>query len=269
MKKLVFTLAALLAATYSYTNSGGSPSGRSGSPASNGQTCTGSYCHSGGNATGNEIIEIKVLDNAVATDSIVVPFSGTIALEVQTSNSNKIGFSASVEDAAGNFVGTLTAGNTTKKVGNFMTHKSSSTAVGGDGVINWEWVWDAPANMPDSATIYVAVNFTNGNGTTSGDYVLTQTKTIYKTGTMNVGEDERVALNLYPNPAQDVLEVVHPKLSEVKLFDISGRFTAFSGAEQTTSGKVRMDVSELPRGTYLVHCVFNNGDVHYKHLVLE
>ncbi len=269
MKKLVFTLAALLAATYSYTNGGGAPAGRSGSPSSNGQTCSGGYCHSGGNPTGNEIIDIQLLDNGTETDSIVVPFSGTIALNVQTSNSNKIGFSASVEDATGNFVGTLSASNSTKKVGNYMTHKSSSTAVGGDDVIGWEWGWEAPANMPDSATIYVAVNFTNGNGNTSGDYSLTHKKTIYKTGTMSIDEGSRVALNLYPNPASNSLQVVHPELKEVKLYDITGRFTTYSDEQSATDGRVVMDVSELPRGSYLAHCIFQNNEVHYKHVVLE
>ena len=110
MKKTLLIIALMGISTYSYTNSGGSPAGKSGSPASNGQTCSGGYCHGGGSPNGNEAISLKV---------DITPFAGSstysniindsidteITLTAAAASSSRIGFSASIEDANGNHVG--------------------------------------------------------------------------------------------------------------------------------------------------------------------
>lgn len=272
MKKTLFTFAALLVATYSYTYGGGSPTGRSGSPASNGQTCSGSYCHSGGSANGDELVDILVNVTPFAgsptyTDSLYDNVDASISLQVNAAGRSKIGFSASIEDASGNFIGTVSKGSGNAKIvgGNYATHTATSTSVSNDQ-ISWSWNWET-GTVPDSATIYVAVNYTNSNGQASGDYIMTAKKTLYKgMQAMNMDEDRAgQALNVYPNPARDVLHIEGTDVKEAYLYDLSGRFQSM--VQFTASG--HMDVSMLSSGTYLLKVVGNHGQEQYKHVVIE
>ena len=106
MKKFALLFALIGIVNYSYTNSGGSPGGKSGSPASNGQTCAGGYCHGGGSATGNELVDIQVDVTPYAgssnySDTISDSIQTQVYLNVAAAGSSKIGFSASIEDASG------------------------------------------------------------------------------------------------------------------------------------------------------------------------
>jgi hypothetical protein len=73
--------------------------------------------------------------------------------------------------------------------------------------------------------------------------------------------DKGLFLNMYPNPAMDhvVVSVLSPQSSVVshvtfKIFDLYGREvrTLVDEAKSTGEYSVRMDVSELPAGVYLV-----------------
>ena len=113
MKKIFLLLAFLGVSTYSYTYSGGSPSGNSGSLGDNGLTCASAYCHGGGSPTGNELISITA-----PTDSMYDGNDITIALGVKPNGSStKVGFMASVEDASGNQLATSSPGTGAKNVG--------------------------------------------------------------------------------------------------------------------------------------------------------
>lgn len=262
MKKILLLFTIFGMVHYSYTNSGGSPAGRSGSPASNGQTCSGGYCHSGGSPNGNEQIIIEtdqsnLVDNQEVSVSLgVLPNGG----------STKIGFMASIEDANGNSVSTLTASSGVKKTGNYFTHQISSITVSNDS-IGWNFAFEDSA-YPDSITIYVAVNFTNGNGNKAGDYVLTETKTLYKS-LASVEEDELMGLIVGPNPATDFIRVEHEELVKVELFNTIGRFIALEESADVVDGLRVLDVSALARGNYIVHATYLDGTKQYKHVILQ
>ena len=275
MKKFALLFAFIGIVNYSYTNSGGSPGGKSGSPASNGQTCSGGYCHGGGSPNGNELIDIQV---DVTPDAGMSNYSDTIRDSIQTrvyldvaaAGSSKIGFSASIEDASGNHIGTLsTPSSTNTKItsSNFVTHKSSSTAVS-NNAISWVWDWDT-GNMGDSVTIYVAVNYTNSNGTTSGDYVVTASKTLYPGLVMGRAENHmQSALKVYPSPATAYITVKAEGLKEVRLYNTIGRFLSMDQSWSAT-GNDQFDISSLPRGNYILHALFKDGTIQYKHIVLQ
>jgi predicted CxxxxCH...CXXCH cytochrome family protein len=275
MKKFALLFALIGIVNYSYTNSGGSPGGKSGSPASNGQTCSGGYCHSGGSPNGNELIDIKVDITPAAgmsnySDTIRDSIQTMVYLDVAAAGSSKIGFSASIEDASGNHIGTLsTPSNTNTKITNtdYVTHKSSSIAVS-NNAINWVWDWNT-GDIGDSVTIYVAVNYTNGNGTTSGDYVVTKSKTLYPGLVMGQAENQiQSALNVYPSPAIDYINVKAEGLKEVRLYNTIGRFISMDQSWSAT-GNDQFDVSSLPRGNYILHALFIDGTIRYKHVVLQ
>lgn len=268
MKKALLLFAIFGMVHYSYTNSGGSPSGSSGSPASNGQTCSGGYCHSGGSPNGSEQIIIRTDRWPFSTlDYLVDNQAINVALGVlPNGGSTKIGFMASIEDASGNSVSTLTATPGVNKTGNYFTHQSSSTAVSNDS-IGWNFSFE-DSSYPDSVTIYVAVNFTNGNGNYQGDYVLTETKTLYK-GLADVEESELKGLIVGPNPATDFIRIEHEELAKVELFNTIGRFIALEQSAEVVDGHSVLDVSALARGNYIIHATYLDGTTHYKHVILQ
>jgi hypothetical protein len=114
----------------------------------------------------------------------------------------------------------------------------------------------------------VAVNFTNGNGNYQGDYVLTETKTLYKSQA-NVEEGELKGLIVGPNPATDFIRIEHDELAKVELFNTIGRFIALEQSAEVVDGHTVLDVSALARGNYIVHATYLDGTTQYKHVILQ
>lgn len=262
--KRIFLLTALMGvSTYSYTNSGGSPAGRAGSPGDNGQTCTSSYCHSGGAATGNEFIGM-----VTSTDSLSDGNTMGITLGVNTGGtSTRVGFMACVEDAMGNKLTPSNPGSGAKKVGNYITHNLQGTTTTNDSAY---WTFDiSDSNYPDSITVYAAVNFSNSNGATSGDVIVTASKTIYKHNTsIGLNENAQSVLSIFPNPATEHLIIEGDGIKEVRLYNTIGRFLHMDFQQSLSNGN-QLDVSTLPRGSYIVHAEYLDGRVRYKNVVLQ
>ena len=250
--------------TYSYTNSGGSPAGKSGSPGDNGQTCSGGYCHSSGSPMGGEVIGIMASVDSISDGNTI-----GITLGVKPNGtSSKVGFMASVEDASGNQLATSNPGSGAKKVSDYITHTSSGTAVTNDSI---HWTFDIDGTtFPDSITVYAAINFTNGNGQTSGDYVMTTSKTLYKSVGNNIGfkEADKSALMVYPNPATNMIMVKAEGLVEVRIYNTIGRFMQLDYAANLEN-EALLDVSDLARGNYILHAEYSDGSIQYKHVVLQ
>jgi len=264
MKKSLLTIALMGISTYSYTNSGGAPAGKSGSPGDNGQTCSGGYCHSAGSPMGGEVIAISS-----STDSISDGNTIGITIGVKPNGaSSKVGFMASVEDANGNQFATSNPGAGAKKVSDYITHTSSGTAVTNDSI---HWTFDVDGTtFPDSITVYAAINFTNSNGQNSGDYVLTSSKTFYKNIGGNIGleDSEDMPLMVYPNPASSTLRVKAGGLVAIRLFNTLGRFIQLDYSASLEDQAI-LDVSALARGNYILHAEYSDGSIQYKHVVLQ
>lgn len=208
MKKKYFyalsTAMALFIAQDAFTNSGGSPSGHSGSPASNNNSCARSGCHSSGTAAGQTItISSDIPAAGFMEDST---YTITVTADNGGASSNRMGFMASVESVSGH-TGSIqvTDAARTKKAGSYLTHTFSGLS-GSNGQNIWDFEWDAQQS-PDQITVYVAVNFSNNNGTTSGDVILTETLVLSKASGIGLSEIKKAQLVAYPNPANDILTV--------------------------------------------------------------
>jgi len=264
MKKSLLIIALMGISTYSYTNSGGSPVGKSGSPGDNGQTCSGGYCHSSGSPMGGENIGIMASVDSISDGNTI-----GITLGVKPNGtSSKVGFMASVEDASGNQLATSNPGSGAKKVSDYITHTSGGTAVTNDSI---HWTFDINGTtFPDSITVYAAINFTNSNGQTSGDYVMTTSKTLYKSTGNNIGfeEAEKSALMVYPNPATDAITVKAEGLVEVRIYNTIGRFMQLDFSANLQN-EALLEVGALARGNYILHAEYSDGSIQYKHVVLQ
>ena len=116
---------------------------------------------------------------------------------------------ASIEDAKRKFCEHIDGGPGVNNK-QLLYASSSSTAVSNDNV-GWNFSFE-DSSYPDSVTIYVAVNFTNGNGNYQGDYVLTELKLC--TGPADVEESELKGLIVGPNPATDFIRIEHEELAK-------------------------------------------------------
>lgn len=248
----VFLAALLLFAGNAFTSSSGFSSPLSGSPQSNGQTCTN--CHSGGNTTLQTV--------SISTD---IPASGyeentTYTIKIKASGNGgsavKGGFSSTIESANA-FAGTLSTkqGGGAQVFGNSATHTFSNNTFNGDSLV-WQFVWNS--GMTNSATIYSAVNFANGNGNTSGDGVKTATLQLTKS-TIGISEFETTGISVYPNPASSFIRVAL-KLEKtdalsIRLFDMNGRIaTVFYDGYANGGDYVQsFSLPQLASGNYFIH----------------
>lgn len=234
------------------SNSTGAPAGRSGGPSVSGATCAAVGCHSGPAASSQTI--------SVSTD---IPASGfventsyTITVTANTGGASHpaIGFQASIENASGTHQGTISAGSGSQLVGvggKYITHTTGGGVSG--GMKSWTFTWNS-GTAENNSTLYMAANFANGNGNTTGDVIITDTEVFTKASGIGLEEAVRPEIRLFPNPAIDRARL------EVKggngkpaadLLDLNGRFLTM--AAEVSPTEVEFDLSEVPAGVYLVH----------------
>ena len=99
--------------------------------------------------------------------------------------------------------------------------------------------------------------------------MVTKSKTLYPGLVMGQAENQiQSALNVYPSPAIDYINVKAEGLKEVRLYNTIGRFISMDQSWSAT-GNDQFDVSSLPRGNYILHALFIDGTIRYKHVVLQ
>lgn len=248
--------AMLFASISAYTSSSQSPANRSGSPASNSATCASSGCHSGPSASDQSII--------ISTDIPATGFKSntdytiTITGDRGTASAARAGFTASVETNSG-FEGMISTGGssgvTTVGLGNFASHAGTQSFSG--STVSWSFTWNS-GNAPDGTTIYTAVNFANGNGTTSGDVILSETLQLMKDqNNVSIAENNITDMKVFPNPAQEELNIsfTNNGVSEntILLIDLQGRVVK-TLAKSNMSGVFNKtySINDLSAGLYIL-----------------
>lgn len=160
MKKIIYSMLAVMVITISISgfntaisNPDGAPAGKTGSPGDGGATCQASGCHTGAPTTVANIItsNVPVTGYVPAT---------TYTITVTVTGTGKKGFQVSPQNTAGTLLGTLTAGTGNKIVGTkYVTHmsaKNTATAV-------WTFQWKAPAAGTGAVTFYGAFAITQNS----------------------------------------------------------------------------------------------------------
>ena len=219
--------------------SGGRDGQYSGSPGDAGITCTA--CHSGGSFAA----DATITTNIPGTGFI---YGDTYQVTVSVaSGATKHGFQLTTEDASNTKVGTYTAGTGNQIVngGTHMTHTSS-----GNTQNVWVFDWTAPATAEGGqVTFYAAVNATNANGSTSGDEVVTASRS-FSHSNLGINEIENISLRIYPNPSAEFLSIDFENSSQENV-----AVTITNAIGQTvlkTKTTDRIDVKSLESGVYFL-----------------
>jgi hypothetical protein len=251
MKKIYSFLAILSvpAILLTYSFSGGSPGGKTGSPIDN-ENCT--QCHVGA---------ANPIDNWISSD---IPDEGftpgeTYVLTLYATDpvATKFGFELTAENSD-NKIGTFTITDADrtqlKAASNSVTHKFAGTDPIGHE-ITWQFEWTAPDPSPEDVTFYAAVNAANGNGANSGDkiYLTSQNYTQFF---VDIADNLlKYQVKLYPNPATSYVNIELPANAELRLINIAGQEIMY---QKETSVSERIDLANLADGVYFVQVVNKN-----------
>ena len=84
--------------------------------------------------------------------------------------------------------------------------------------------WTSPSTNEGPVTFYAAGNAANGNGSPSGDQIVTSS---LSAPSLRISEAKRLVFNMYPNPSSDLVQIELPTgTTEAEgsgVFDYTGR----------------------------------------------
>ena len=230
--------------------SGGIGGSRTGSPGDGGNTCTA--CHTAGADL-----------SASASITTNIPASG-----YELNTNYQITINSSSNGAAHGFqitseridndskVGTFIAGtgSVVQNSGNALSHQGSSASG------NWTFNWTSPSTDVGDVKFYAAINAVNGNGSTSGDEVVTTSSTVVSNAVLSLTDAKRINFELFPNPATDNVTIQLPasiETAEVEFYDYLGRLSLTKKVSKIDN---KVFVNELTSGIYILK-VFANDKV--------
>ena len=219
------------------------PLGNTGAP--NETTCQQSGCHNGGVYAGTVTL-------TGVPDTVVANTTYTLTL-TNTSNAPRAGFQLVCLDATNAQCGTLTsgAGSSVGTMSGKQYARQSTPKLLSAGAVSWTFTWKAPATLTNNPiTFYFASLAANGNGGTAGDNVLKSSKTVrFKGTTSNKEVTKTIAVNVFPNPTKDVLniDIADVANAQMTMTDLNGRILLIKNLTEKTS---KINIAHLSKGYY-------------------
>lgn len=219
-------------------NSAGKTGSFSGSPGDSGNNCTS--CHGGGSFGAS----VSVTTNIPVT-GYELNTNYTITVN-NNSTATRHGFQLTAEKNTDNTkVGSFTASGDVQVVnsGTHVTHTNPNQN-------SWQFTWTSPATDQGRVTFYVASVAANGNGSFTGDQVVTGDSG--SISSLSIEGQELLTFSMYPNPSTDFLTVQLPsgtETADVGVYDYTGRLMV---NQKVTQQSKTIDVKDLSRGLYVV-----------------
>ena len=200
--------------------SGGSPGGKTGSPA-DGKSCT--QCHSGTPVDIDNWITGNIPENGYEPGQTY-----TITVEGTHEGVAKFGFELTAEDSQGSKQGQfiITNSNQTKLANNnkSVTHTSTGNSPSGN-TKSWSFDWTAPEAGTGEVTLYAALNAANGNFGTSGDVIYRTTLPVPEnTGTGLFDIELASKVKIYQSLDPNILVIDYPDLKgleNIRIYDLT------------------------------------------------
>lgn len=240
----------------------GAPSGNTGSPGDDGQTCAHVDCHTG---------TASARDGLIFTDVPEIGYlSGVeylITVTVSEPGIEKFGFQASPQTITGGKLGKLTLIDAleTKLTGGskYVTHTLSGTA--GTDTRSWTFHW-TPESATGDVTFYVAVNASDNEEDATGDLIFTNSLTIHEDPS-NVGltdeELNKITFDIISpatdNLILDVATVVNDDLI-ISIFDAQGNLIK-SKSYNYSNGTFHIPLDGISAGMYFVNMRNTKGAI--------
>lgn len=247
--KTYVTLSAIFSAVigFSFVISDNGIAGRNGSPGET--TCNTSGCHTGNplNASGGSIvIDAPGLANGQYFPGATYPINVTVS----RSGAAIFGFGFEALRSSGANGGTLAITNATQTqlknaviLGNSRTNvvHQLNAGVSSTGSKTFSFNWTAPVAGTGAVTFYAAGNATNGNGSTSGDFIYTTSLSLSESATgINETDNNAISLSVFPNPVNDFVNIRYQSLNQrasiIRLISLDGKTVEVYSNDNNTNG---------------------------------
>ncbi len=179
MKKKIITITAIFGLAVLLMSYDNGIAGYNAGPSQS--TCNASGCHTGNalNAAGGTM---TITDN-IPSNGYVPGTTYTVNVTITRTGSSLFGFGFEAANSSSGQAGVLqnlTSSTTTMtSTRQNITHSFNGGL--GSGTKTFSFLWTAPSATAGNVTFYSAGNASNGNGSTSGDYIYTTTRTITPT----------------------------------------------------------------------------------------
>lgn len=227
------------------SNSSGVSGAYSGSPGDSGNTC--SVCHSGGNFSASVSISTNIPATGYEPNT-----NYDITVLLNESGASRHGFALTAEkDVDNSKAGTFTPTSTTRLV-NGGANITQSDADSGN---TWTFTWTSPSTNEGTVSFYVSGNAANGNGSTSGDQIVTSSLSAPSLG---ISEARLLDFKMGPNPSSDLVNIQLPSgLSEATagVYDYTGRLVNSKSLKPLDN---QIDVRNLSAGIYIIKVTADN-----------
>ncbi|UTW61949.1 T9SS type A sorting domain-containing protein [bacterium SCSIO 12741] len=109
--------------------------------------------------------------------------------------------------------------------------------------------------------------FTAFDGSSTGDISFKQEK-LTKTSTSIAEQNNNAGFSIYPNPANDVVNVTFEGEGQLMITDMSGKTLQQHLSDDNGWQVITLDIAELSRGAYLIHWVSENQRI-TRQLIVE
>ncbi len=232
----------------------GAPSGNTGSPGDDNQTCAHVDCHTGSASSRDGLIFTDVPELGYLSGVEYL-----ITVKVSEPGIEKFGFQASPQTIEGSKLGKLTLIDPllTKLTGGskYVTHTLSGTA--GTDSLSWTFHW-TPESASGDVTFYVAVNASDNEEDATGDLIFTNSLTIQEDPSnvpLSIEDLNKITFDLISPTSNylilNVATAVNDNL-EVSIFDVHGNYIK-STTYQYSNGSMQIPLDGISAGIYFVN----------------
>jgi len=236
-----------------------------------GQGCAQVGCHEGIGTMGVDTpkLSVRVLDAANNdVNSYTLNQQYTVEVKFRLDGAVKVGFQCVSlffsSGKAGTVSNILMPANlqiyTDGSGREYVSHTAagSGNAVMSGGYAIWKYKWTAPSTAPQAIFFHVAVNRTNNDMASTGDSILISTNKVLQLPTAYTHFDAAGEIQIFPNPCYNQLHVdaSYLNIRTMRVVDLQGRIWL-----KINSGQDHLDVSNLPKGNYILQIESGSGQV--------
>lgn len=223
--------------------------------------CGGSGCHT--TTSANTVITVVVKEKTSGT-TVTEYEAGkdyTVTITGSHPTAAKYGYMVRFTDGSTNQAGTFSNPSSGSKVqavsGGISVVEHSSPIAASSNMFTATFDWTAPTAGTGSVAIDAAVNAVNGTGTVLGDEWNTSSQTLAEKNTSVSGVAKNTAVNVYPNPVHNVLNVdLKDNVSgtyELTVLNINGQTIETGTISTNGTSSLQFNTTDWKAGLYIIH----------------